>query len=203
MLFRKIRGLESAPEPQTNQPSQLEHAKLGRQWSLRQANPSSIYCVIDLHLSSSLQSGPFLSSDGVRRSSLNEQVCACRQSFKSFAGDETDVYQFVYIHKLKLAALYLSTSSFLGISIRYIMDGLHITRTHPSLPMHHDLLAREQFIDCLQRKVLSLGIEEVDQRHEAKVEDREVDVCLPSDVTDRDWRDLYDEEGEDPIGGSG
>lgn len=75
--------------------------------------------------------------------------------------------------------------------------------THAVVPVKKDLVAREKFVNLLQRQPLGLGIEEVNERNEEEVENAEVDVGPPADVVDGDGRDLDDEEGEDPVGGGG
>lgn len=65
--------------------------------------------------------------------------------------------------------------------------------------VHDDLVAGEEAVDLLEREVLGLRVEEVDDGNEEGVEDGEVDVRAPADAVDRDGHDFDDEEGKDPL----
>lgn len=67
--------------------------------------------------------------------------------------------------------------------------------------MQQNLLSCKQSINVLQREMSGFRVAEVDQRQEAEVEDRKVDIGPPLDVIDADWRDFHHEKGKDPVGG--
>ncbi len=69
---------------------------------------------------------------------------------------------------------------------------------HASFPMQQNLLPGKEPVDLLQREVPRLRVEEVDERQETKIKDTEVDVGVPPNAGETDWRDLDDQEGEDP-----
>lgn len=61
------------------------------------------------------------------------------------------------------------------------------------------LLPDEQLIDLFQTQASGLRIEEIDQWDETSVEHCEIDVCLPPNAADGNWRDLHHKEREYPI----
>lgn len=62
--------------------------------------------------------------------------------------------------------------------------------------MEEDLVASEEEVDLLQRELGRLGVEVVNEGHEAGVEDAEVDVCPVADGLDRHGSNLDDKEGK-------
>lgn len=76
--------------------------------------------------------------------------------------------------------------------------GQTLDRPHAWLPVHLYALASKELVDLLQGQVAGLGVEEVDQGQEAKVEDAKADVGAPLDVGDADGGDFDDEEGKYP-----
>lgn len=79
-----------------------------------------------------------------------------------------------------------------GLLIMYRLTRLTISTllgslsrdTHAVVPVKKDLWASEQLVDLLEGQESGLGVEEVDKRNEASVENAEVDVCLPADARD-------------------
>lgn len=66
--------------------------------------------------------------------------------------------------------------------------------------VQQNFFSSKEIIDVFQRKSRGFRVEEVDQRDEACVEDRKVDVGPVTDALNRDWRNLHDQERE--LGGS-
>lgn len=62
--------------------------------------------------------------------------------------------------------------------------------------MQQNFFSGKEIIDVFQRKSRRFRVEEVDQRDEACVEDRKVDVSPVTDALDRDWRNLHDQKRE-------
>lgn len=78
------------------------------------------------------------------------------------------------------------------IQIRHVLRSLHIA----------DILQislGEDKIDLLERATLRLGVEEIDDGDEARVDDGEEEVGAPADVGDHDGRDHDDQEVEEPV----